>query len=482
MAFMCSGKKCSSISIFFFIASVVALLLVWSGAGSLLGKGEVEKGLQRVSEQLSNIGNKYGKNVSFSHGEVSVDGWGQSKRAVVHNVVIDVTGKAAVDLFKSTISLGDVVASSDPIDSRKLRMEISKKIDISQNGKVINSLVFEEPLVYSYLQTQVDGIDSFQHNVVLPKQISLQSGSSESVAEGDKNSDERPSEEKYAISFNENPSIVFISSSGHGLEFSYDLSGLTLLNNGKNTVTIGTWKSQLNEDDGAAEGRIAGKHTITADDIVLYMEQDSTKPYALNINTDFVVDANKVNVNKQETSNPNQSSGEALKGMVSMPEGLDSVENREVVLNNFSLSNPDFKLHATGKFANTKGDPLPSGEINVDIDNLPKFLDSELVAMQNRGLIEGALTKIIGQPLAGQEQASILIKREKNGVFYIGNTNFEELVASVLSGSLMSSHPISGGRLPDVDPSTGMPSVEKGISLPNKSEDAVEIPITAPKP
>lgn len=481
MPIMCSGKKCSPIAIFFFIASVAALLLVWSGAGSLLGKGEVEKGLKHVSEQLVNIGNKYSKNVNFSHGEVEVDGWGQNKRAVIRNVIIDVTGKAAVDLFKITVSLGDVVASADPIDSRKLRMEISKKIDISQNNKVIKSLVFEEPLVYSYLQTQIDAIDSFQNNIVLPKNISFLAGTSESVSEMDKDGTEQTGEDKYEISFNENPNILFISSSGHRLEFSYDLSGLTVLSNGKNIVTIGTWKSQLNEDDGGAEGRVAGKHTITADDIVLYMEQDSTKPYALNINTDFIFDERKIAVNKQETNNPNQSSGEALKGMASTSESFDSVDNREVVLNNFSLSNPDFKLHATGKFANTKGDPLPSGEINVDIDNLPKFLDSEIVAMQNRVLIESALTKIIGQPLAGQEQASILIKRERNGVFYIGNTNFEELVASVLSGSLMSSHPRGGGRLPEVNPSTRIPSTDQGI-LPNKAEDAVELPITAPKP
>lgn len=476
MAFMCSGKKCSFVYSLFVLTSMVAVVwFIWFGSDALQGKSDVENNLNKLSQQLSDIGNEYGKDVKVTHGVIETDSWTTNRHSVVHDVKIEIKGKAPQDVLNFTLGLGDVATYADQYNPKKTVIEISNHVNLYQSNILVNSLSFSDPLIYSYTQAQPDNSSSFQHNIILPKKITLFSENAEAPhnEETDKNSlAEDGKEEKLSASFAVNPTIEFISNGVDDLSsVFYDLSGLTVANAQEKIISFGTLKSQFNEEDGDEEGKKAGKYSFVADDVVLYNGEAATKPYAFNINTNLVFDAVKA-------AAPAESSADVLKN--NFYNDLNPNGNREVTINNVTLSNPDFQMQATGHFANTVGDPLPSGEVKIDIDHLQGFLGSELVAMEGKDMIENALAKILGQPLSGQDQASFALKREKKGTLYVGNTTFEELVASVLSGSVI---PSGGARFPETGTPVTAPSTDNGNeSKPEEGTGEIKAPAATSNP
>ena len=261
MAFMCSGKKCSVGSVAFFVALLaVAFWFIWFGRGAFFGKGEMENNLQRLSTQLTDIGNSYGKEIKITHGKIDTQGWTLKKRAVVHDVNIEVSGKD-IALLKFTFSFGDVLIASDPYNAQKLIIEIANPIKIYQGDKNINSLVFSEPLIYNYLPAVVDGVQTFQHNIIFPKKISaMLAAQSADVPESTANNSSADlnnlGEERLSLSFSENPALALIATDKEDVNlFSYDFSGLIASSMGKNVITFGALKSQFNEEEGDDEGK-----------------------------------------------------------------------------------------------------------------------------------------------------------------------------------------------------------------------------------
>lgn len=443
MAFMCSGKKCSFVySVFVLTAMVGVLWFIWFGTDTLLGKEETENNLGQLSEQLTSIGNDYGKNIKITHGMIEAESWAVNKRTVVRNLNIEVTGKNAGDLTNFKLALGDVVTYTDQYNPQKLVIETSNSINIYQNEIFLSALVFSEPLVYNYQQSKIDNSQPFQHNIILPKNIALTTVNNDVMAEEKDGGISVDGEEKFSLSFTVNPTIELVATTSELHSLSYDFSGLTAVSKGEKIISFGILNSQFNEEDGDDEGKRAGKYNFIADDVVIYKDAAFTKPYSFNINTNLVFDTISKDSKEPATD---MSSADALKSQFYN----GATRNREVTLNNVTISNPDFQLRATGNFINTVGDPLPSGEVKIDIDHIQAFLASEIVAMQGKDLISGALTKIVGQPLDDQDQTSFVLKREKNGVFYVGKTTFEELVASMLTGGMIGHPSSSGGRLPD---------------------------------
>lgn len=477
MAISCSGpgKKCSVSLVLFWIAAGIVIWLVWFGTASLLGRDIVENSLQQLSQQLENAGRKYGKEVKLSHGKIDIEGWGYNKQAVVHDVVIEVTGDVIGHPMKFIFSTENMVISSGPGGPGQLIMLLSKPVNLSRNGVPVKSFVFSEPLLYSYAQMKTGGGQAFRHDIALPKKIVLLEPQPENIADGTKNSDGQVDNEEAVLNFDKSPTAqILYMPEQRARATTIDFSGFTLSKHGENIITIGSFNTRINEGSGDAEGRIAGKYKLEIADMVLYKDKDSTKPYALKIDTDYTVDTNK-----QKTSDANPDASSSFTPDPSLNNtGPD--ENRDVVVNEISLSNPDFKLIAAGKISNIKGDPLPSGDMNVEIDNLQQFMASEFVAMEGKTMIEAALVKITGQPLAEQTQVSIPMKREKSGIFYIGKTTFEELVSYLLSTSIMLNQGSGVERLPEITPALGKQPDLSPENPPVEGEDGVQLPVTAP--
>ncbi len=455
----CSNEKCSPRSIILFLAiSAAVLWLIWFGSASLLGKEDVESGFQKLSAQLTEIGSPYGRDIKVTHGDISFEGWGYHKRAVVSNVAIEVSG--TLEPIKYTLATDSIVVSSDPINFHRIIMNLGAPIKLLQNESVVNTVTFSEPLVIAYEEMERDNVKASRSDAVFPKQITISKSqtASDLIQPG------------IVISFASAPTLQFISAPEHkSSSLTYSLSGLSVLDNGQNVVNIGSVTSDISKTSGDAEGRISGKNIFKASDIVAYINQIATKPYAVNLDADVMLDENPQASDKDESNNSENAYNSGV------PD-----RNRDVVINDYTMSNPDFKLRMIGKFSNVKGDPLPVGQLNIDIDNLPKFLSSELVSNFSVSGLSAALAKITGEPVSGQTQVSIPIKREKGGTLYIGKTTFEELVASVFSGSIMPAIPY-GERLPEVGaPPMSQPAPEPDNSTGEEGGD-VELPSTKPE-
>ncbi|MDE3060523.1 MAG: hypothetical protein KGJ06_05880, partial [Pseudomonadota bacterium] len=108
----------------------------------------------------------------------------------------------------------------------------------------------------------------------------------------------------------------------------------------------------------------------------------------------------------------------------------------QMQINRFELKSDLFSIHAAGTVVTAGDDPLPYGNVTLNIDNVPQFLASSLVPADMRPSVSDALQKITGAPAAAQAGAQIPMKRDKNGTFYIGNSTFEALAASALANML----------------------------------------------
>jgi hypothetical protein len=290
--------------------------------------------------------------------------------------------------------------------------------------------------------------------------------------------------------FTKTPYLNVISSGDQKVNsISYDLSDLTISKNDQTYVTIGKWVSDFSEKPADTLGHTSGAYMLEMQDIVLHGKGNG-KPYNVSVDTLFTADSTDGALPEQKTgeAKPNDAKPDVQTDAQTGTAGGDvdegPTENRDVVLKQFVISNPDFKFSASGNFSNIKGDPLPSGEVNVDIENVQQFLASDLISAENRPMVENILAKVSGKPLEGQTNMSIPLKREKMGMFFVGKSNFEELTAIWLSGMMMMS--TTPNQIPPIVPGVKIPDEQGGeepaISAPNEGEDSANPPVTAPKP
>ena len=454
----CLNKKFSVIALLAVVAGGAALWFVWFGASSLMSKEIVENELQNLSAQISEEAEEQGKTAKFTYGEVEITGWGYNKKAVVHNPAIEVAVKGAPEGKNWLVSTDSVVAEADPTNAQRAILSASAPFNISEDGKQKSVVSFAEPLKYAYTQLNVDGFKSAVQDIFVPTQITISQviapveGGSAPVAVAPKN--------QTIISFATAPTLQILSSAEKNKRIvSYDFSGLSVINDDGNKVTIGSIIGKFNKENSDAEGSASEKYSLALGDIVLANATHSSQPYAFNLDTAI---AGTITTPK---------AGESPVTTVAdtpTPVAPTSVVSKKITLNEISLAGADFKIHAAGDISVESSDPLPSGLLNFQIDNLQKFLGSEIVPAEMRGVVEAVLEKMTGQPASKQENIAVPFKREKNGVLYLGNSTFEALTASVL-GNVLTNRPASAEHIPETAP---VPVVNApSIDMP-KSEGA----------
>jgi|GEM_PF-3013815 len=476
----CFSKKCSAIAVLAVGAGAAALWFVWFGPSSLINKELVESNLQRLSSQLGAFASEHGKEAKISYGEIEIAGWGYGKKAIVHNPVVEVSVKGEGVSKAWAASTNSVLVESDSVNSGRVILLIADAINISEDGKARETVTFSEPLKYGYLATQIGAEQSAQQDVYIPKKITISQLDASGVAAGGDcaNSDAGCASQEGAsakaqttISFINAPTLQIISSQqSEKSSISYDFSGMEITSNDGNKLIVGTAAGKFNKEN-EAEGKPSIKYNFTLGDVVVSDATHTSKPYAFNFDVAVSGDSSAapavapapVTVDGGTAQEPAKTPEVAAASVAS--------SGQKIALNNLSVSGQDFKVHASGNILVEAGDIMPSGLVELKIDNVPQFLSSELVPADSRGLVEGLLEKMAGKPVAKEESISIPLKREKNGTFYLGQANFEALAASALSDTLMG-RPASDYHAPDkaaapvVAPSVAEPTVSGAATAP----------------
>lgn len=456
MAVACLSKKCSLVSVLALLVAVVALWFVWFGTSSLISKDVVEANLRNFSEQLVEFGNAHDKDIKLTYGEVKIEGWGYNKKAAVNSVSIEASSKVNPD-SKMLVSTDKFTVESDPLNPSRVFFVFAEQVSLSENNQAQKIVSFSEPLKYAYTKVQ----SSAQSDVFFPSQIVISGADANAV------------NEKVTIGFASQPTLKFVSSPEQkGRSLAYNFSGVTINGADGSKASIASVVSEFNEAQ-EGETKITGKFNFAASDIIVGDAVKNSKPY--NVSADLSFSSDDEDSSKPITPPSSQ-------GASDVAPAVSKIAKSETVVNKVVFAGNDFKLSASGNIVRSAEDPLPSGELNVDIDNLPQFLASEVVPVEIRGSVEAALEKITGQPILGKTLVSIPVRREKNGVFYIGNTTFEALFASMMS-DIMMQRPSSNPVVPStpVAPETGSVATPDN-NVVNGREPEVSIPASAPAP
>lgn len=443
------GNKCSILAVLTLLTALVALWFVWFGAPSLISREIVEQNLQRLSADLSELAAEHGKEAKLTYSSVEIEGWGYNKKAVVLNPVVEISsvGGEWKKGSKFSAATDKMIVEADPVNPNRVALLASGTIGIDEDG-VRKTVGFSEPIRYYYTIAQIDGKKQEQQDIVIPKQIVIATVSeAKNCVDGDAGcavkQQEEIAKEQTAIGFLNNPTVRIVSSADFGNRFlSYDLSSMEITSGDGSKANFGSIIGSLDKGNADGEGKTISKYNLAVSDLVFSNAGNVSKPYDMKLDMAMVDDK----VPAVEDVKPEGDKAEAAKTVEPDSETYNSEvykksianrPNKKVTINQFSVSRQDFSLNAAGEINIENSDPLPYGLVKLNVEHLPQFMTSEMVPAEMRGVVEGVLVKMTGKPLAGQDNLAIDFKREKNGVFYLGQTTFEALAATFLSDILM---------------------------------------------
>ncbi len=364
-----------------------------------------------VSAEAANTG-KEGK---FTYGPVVMEGWGFDKRAVVKNVSLELSEKALLDTNKWSISTASMTVKRDQGSKSHWLYTFAEPFNIIENSQLRTLVAFPAPVVYSFSEQAGGGKRIQSHSLKLPGQVTFSPvNNADTASHGEK---------PVVVTFDPNP-ILRVQGAPDTREYEalYKLSNVKVVSEGAGSIFIGSITSQQNDNTGQ-DNRVTGKYLLTLSGIVVADKDRTSKPY--NLHADLAYHGDQPNMELRKLT-PN-------------------FINMSFDIADLSLSNEDFHLTVTGKLSTAADDPLPYGALEMRIDHFDRFLTSELVPAMIRGNVVAAVSKVTGntpETLATAADISFPLKREKNGVLYIGNTTFEALAASVVSSLLGTAAPV----------------------------------------
>lgn len=397
---------------------ILGLLILIAAVGIILFTGasgmsreSIEQRLRQFSDQITSEAAKSGREARFAYGNITMEGWGFNKRATVENVSLEVAEKSVLDVNRWSLSTAKMLAEPDPVTANNLVFVLPEPINVIENSQIKTVVTFSAPLKFTYFNGMVNKTQRIEQNFHFPDKIFLTSAQTAGEP-ADKTND-------VVISYDENPVFTIKSEPATGArDANYAFRDVKIAMGDGSQATIASLSSILTEKPGA-DKKPVGNYKLMLVDLILRDSERTSHAYTITTNFDYTGDIPSLSMNKM-TLTP---------------------ENSLITLNQLLIASDSFKIKAEGKLMLASDDPLPSGMINVDIDNVQSLINSELVPEASRPSVMDALQKITGQPVGSLTNVTIPVKREKSGMMYIGNVTFEELVASLLANMIRSAPP-----------------------------------------
>lgn len=445
-----------------FVKSVLGLMVlavsVWvvlfSGASAITTEN-IELRLQQLGAHLADEAAQHGKEAKLTYGTIEVEGWGYNKRATVDNISLELSEKTPLNTtHRWSFSTVQMQVLPDPMLPNNLFFVFSEPVNVIENSQLKTIISFSAPPKYGYF----DGRDSKEHAVIhslrLPSQLILTPGKAVDEIENKGHT--------ITITFDENPLMQLrLLPESHERTMVYGFRNVSIMSDDGSQATIAALESNVHETLGA-DNRPQGKSQLKVLDIVLRDHEKVSKAYSLITDIDYSGDA------------PGLEIGNWLSGSGAS----------DMTINQMQLATDDFKIKMTGKVSLATNDPLPSGDVNLEIENVKQFLESELIPAMAKPSLTEALQKVTGQPVAALSHATLPVKREKNGVMYVGGVTFEELAATMLKGLFQLSAPAAKVIPPATLPPDAEEEEGQGDELPASEKLPNDMPqdSTTPEP
>jgi hypothetical protein len=405
---MSQSKKPSLLQSVIGMAVIVTVIFVilFSGA-SAITQENIKQHLDHFAEYMAKDVQGQTRTGKFSYGDIVINGMGFNKSAVVSNVSIEMSEKSTIDTPKWSISTEKMLVLPDPTMPSRLYFVFPDPINIIENSQLKTTITSSTPIKYSFTEISKDNAAKYTHALFLPNQIIF----TPAKAAGD----ESAHANRTIVSLGDNAKLVEqFTPAQNKREAQVVLNNIKIDSDEGADTTIGAITAKFLETD-VENNQVQGQYSWDITDVSgPSKEEKDGKPYSMNGDIAFQGEA----------------PGIEIKNMAPV------FGNTEFTVNKWTLSNDDFKILAQGKVAITSDDPLPSGNLSVSIENAGQFINSYLVPSPARAAITAAFQKVTGQPVEAQTHVYIPLKRDKNGVFYVGDLTFEALTASLAADAL----------------------------------------------
>lgn len=408
------------------ILALTIIIVLFSGSNGITTQ-QANDFLTRFEKHITEHAALHQKEASFKHGAITLEGWGNDKKARVENISLELTQKSPIDAEKFSFSTGEIWISKDRLAGGKYYVNFPAPVNVICNSELAYVIDSEDPIKYGVY----DRPTATEHSLNLPPLLTIASGP-------------MPASDKKSLVISvarENQVKVEMDSSTGNRHVTYQLPQIAFKAHDVNMF---------------AADSIMGDYTVEK-----LEEGQVTGKYDFKINNFTTADA------------PSHPYGAALQGSYKGDRmevdyvGLRPLfGNGEITLDKVALVGNDFSVTGMGNLVMAKEDPLPSGSLDLDISNASQLITSDLVPSPLRGVLEAALKRASGTSGAFAERTSVPMKRAKNGVLYVGGVTFEEMTAAVLADLVKSVAPAAGevaDELPPLPP--GAPALEEAPNV-----------------
>ena len=436
-------KKSKRNYLYIALAGVSALIVVGVVASrSGLDKALLRQQMDAFATSLHTSGERQGRDITLTYGEVDIKGSFSSKHGVIHDVKLmvkpmnkDGAASSKDDSLVVTTPIAEIYPKS--VDLSALQVQLPQPLDFASETdptKKLLTITSNTPLTLNVAQTQENKVDVLDLKHSFPTQIEF-TYLREHQAEGveDATPTVVPVYKKLTMTLAEGGVVQsHFTTDGKGLgQGKVDMHDIQFqpenVPNGaiKITEIVGNYSNALNEKNQrlAALKLHVGDIAASADVI----------PYAP---ISFSVDANL----------------DALANTTPQDVAAIGATQSSMKLTQFALTTKDAKLTANADFTSNSGDVLPEGTANITLTNVPYVLkelrDNGIVNAQNESMVVPILELTTGQKIAEVTDAVVDIKRVRGGAFTVGKTTFEELFATFLKAALSRGQVPSNAALP----------------------------------
>jgi hypothetical protein len=418
-----SPKKKSSIKKFIL---PVFLLVVAIGVGVFfvskagLDKALFKQALDAWIEQSENRAANDGMDLSIAYDEVTIAGGFINRHAIIHNLRVTKTEPDSMSA-KVTYRTAEVnfIPKSSDFESFTLRLPTPLEKIESNLSDVTASLVSEAPLVI-----EVDSINR-QDEIYLrirhqlsPKMTLRHLVGQEATGAEEATPTLSPRYESIEVTNNQGMMNYLVYEKTMLLAqaaFAVDNIRIVPVGNEQKTVSVDSISWNF-EDDFNRKKNSKMSVDFSLDNLVANDEYIANTPISLRVNFAYVG------------------------AMPETPEQLAvaTPQHTSFKLSNFALHTKAAKLDATADFVSSGDDILPVGAATVTITDLPAWrnllADAKLTDVKTEEVANTFLLRTVGERLVDAKDVTIDINRARGGVFVIGKTTLEEVMAIVFGG------------------------------------------------
>jgi hypothetical protein len=405
------------------------LVTILEGADAV-SKDIIETHLRELSDSFSKQAALNGKEGTLTYGDISIEGFGFDKYAVIHNVSASVAEKGVMSSSKWTLSTASVTVTQDAFIEGQLFFTFSDPLNIIENSELKSIVTFPRPPKYSYLDGKRGKSRLIEHILSLPEQITISPAKSVDDTSVTKASDT-------VITYDPNPvinNIYQLDNKEHSIHVEFKNVKIA---DGEGVRAMANLVSNKFSEKQTDETQMTGRYQLTVSDLFLLISENAMKPY--NINADFT------------TTSTLAAPVLSDKGIATNPPMATSAD---ITINSFDIITSDFGIRVDGAVTDSLDDQLIFGQTNVHFNNIANFLSSELVPQHAKGALSMAVERVMAQPFDRLVDITITLKREKKGVLYVNDLTFEDVATSLFTDLMKASEQPEGMSI--APPSSGV--------------------------